>query len=1195
MTLKRTSPADSKNLSNKMTPQELQRANVRVSDRLRANGRLPRLLLCALDPDILCPDEFRNMLASDFTEEELLKAPWVLALVWAKLFYDHSDGSNYQQVLKEKLAIRPDKALQTIHEECGWFPPEDDEHLGGRLKNTYRFQSECWLTGNEGHSSKLWRSMPKIIRRTKAATSDDDICSVDGIDQEDIPPPILWLQRKTDPDFCRSVRGLLGQDPSSVGSQLKTNPIWSKKNAEDDFSIALGIGLFDGRPEMMLRVCNIWLAGNEGSESRLLELRQCRQLVYQTVVSTDRPSLYIKVASLPDSFNLHEQFTICLGRTTEREEGLNWLSDDLLLFRGGDGGRFCRQLEHLEVEFVHLQGRHLFAASRPEAIEGPDLYLGQRRLPAESCGKICYKGVTRTLHKYDCGTAQEQNRELKEGANGRILAYVGRRPYLDVSASHALRTDWQCPGDEETKVVVGTKELHLAAHNFVGPETRWSLATLREGVEQGHTLRLEPDLNRAMLSVETPQGWGEQVTLTAKTGLPGEVAKMRLVFVPAIGEHGVIWNPLLEGDEDGFPLRRFTLAQRFGLEKGALSWPQSVAPVSLLKPIDQPSWGWRTSTLCPLQDYMGRKDFQDHAEMAGWQLEFSLPSTGNWRLAFNSRECALESGNEALQHLVQNMIGPEQLQGDDLGREDVLSILEDGAPEIAVATIKRRPTHPVIGLVNGVPSIYIPDRVLVDDFRLLLVRESALLSDSVIEVDLGDCRAGHVQQLRNLPDVHPDEGAWLLLLKDKVLPPPTKLSLFTSLLAELSIIGICQILPEGEQQTFPVLLERWKQDSVAAEEMSQVRTRIDLLEAHLQRASASIRTGHLLERARRSKHTLGHGSRTSLKDHFQGRLLSALDATDPKRPEESDLLHLLSLLLQCGFNWLAEPAWVESFEGKLRQLLKDKHRRCTKQILERVKSVCPLIGAFQKVHEGKRDGIPCMADELFHPPGDMGLSISCPTSTVLAYSQGISYRGLSAAGVRLAGEKKDRNVSWPAHLRDVVQIMDPRKDYHPIRLVVTHPERAVSYLEDKLRNSVDSRLAISRAERERIYRIFLCCLEDSARLLGELRGEDPAHRNLGFLLKACGDHFEQMALDHDGQECRAVIYEIAVISRLHAWRAYTNTESHGARRWPLDEPSDYDAVCSLVSRVWGKASFRRSFMKDLVPVEWLLTWFKNAP
>jgi hypothetical protein len=107
-----------------------------------------------------------------------------------------------------------------------------------------------------------------------------------------------------------------------------------------------------------------------------------------------------------------------------------------------------------------------------------------------------------------------------------------------------------------------------------------------------------------------------------------------------------------------------------------------------------------------------------------------------------------------------------------------------------------------------------------------------------------------------------------------------------------------------------------------------------------------------------------------------------------------------------------------------------------------------------------------------------------------------------------------------------------------------------------------------------------------------LEGGNPVNRNLGCLLKVCGDHFNEMAADEDGQECRAVIYQIAVISRLHAWRRQAPAQTAG---WPLDDPLDYDAVCSMVSRVWAQASFRQSLIKDIVPVEWLLTWFKNSP
>lgn len=1170
-----------------MTREELQSINGRVHERLQAE-RLPRLLLCALDRDLLSDDEHQRMLAGNFTEENLLGNPWVLALVWARLFYENSHGDDYRKVLTDKLSVRADEALRRIHADCGWFPPQDDL----LLKNTHRFQSECWITGRDGHASKLWKCLPKVIRKTSVTTPDEDICCIDGFDEEDVPPPIMWLLQNTDPDFCRSIRCLLGYDQGLVGKLLKGNPVWNSKNTEDDFSPSLGIGLFDGRPELMLRIRNIWLADKEPNRSCLLEIRQNRLKVYQTTISADSPTQYVKISRLPESFNLHEQFEIRLNRTAETEKGIKWDLDDLIVFRGSEGGRFCRQLDGVEKELVRLQGRDIYVASRPGANETPEIYLGHRLLPAQCYGEISYKGTARKLHKYDCGLAEEQNRELREGGpDGRILAHLGRRPYLNVTAPDGWWAGWQCPGDEETKVVVGAVELRITAHNFMGENVEWGLSAEQGAPDQDFTLQPGPQPNcTQILRVTPPRGWGRRVTLTARTEAQREVARMRLLFVPAVGGPGVVWTSQRQQD-DAFPLTSFARAQGLGLELGTLSWPAGV-PMQLLKPIDTPAWGWRESAWAPLQDFNGVKNFGNHADVANWQLECSLPKAGDWRLVFNGEEVATESGSRTLQHLLQELIGPEQLRGDDLGREDTLVIRGQGVEDIPVATISRRPTHPVIGLVDGVPSIYIPEIASAQHFRLLLCRESAAFTDSLSMVDLADCRSGQIQGLDNLREQLPNEGAWLLLVRSDA-PVPTTLRLFASLVEEIAIIGVCQISPEGEQQTFLQLMEQWRGQALTDLEKSQARTTLDLLDNLLRQMLGRVPAGSLLARARRSRNLLGYGNRNSLEDYFHGRLLAALAAPAPEDIEDSELFRLLSLLLECGFNWLAEPGWIESLCDKTKGLLAEQQprRRFTRNIANYLKEACPLVDPFQRIHDGQRNGIRYISDDLFNLGPDAGLSLACPGSQVPAYQNGISFRGISALGIRLEGYG-DREILWPARFQDPVEVRDTLHHYHPIRLLVTAPERAADYLEDKLRVRGHDNLVVPQAERERISGLFVGCLEQCSRLLGELEGGNPANRNLGCLLKTCGNHFERMANDEDGQECRAVIYESAVISRLYAWRGYAGVQDD---HWPLNNAADYDAVCSLVSRAWAQAPFRQSLIKDLVPVEWLLTWFKNAP
>jgi hypothetical protein len=167
--------------------------------------------------------------------------------------------------------------------------------------------------------------------------------------------------------------------------------------------------------------------------------------------------------------------------------------------------------------------------------------------------------------------------------------------------------------------------------------------------------------------------------------------------------------------------------------------------------------------------------------------------------------------------------------------------------------------------------------------------------------------------------------------------------------------------------------------------------------------------------------------------------------------------------------------------------------------------------------------------------------------------------------------------------------MDTHGMYFPIILRVTDRNRASSYLSDKI-GGPDSALFFDGVTKDRMKDIFLNALSCSGSLLGSIENPGQEETQLAVLFLACSDRFEIMAEEESGQESRATIYQAAVMSRLHAWVTEGNLAPVG---WPLNDPASYDLLARVMATIWSSPDHRKALEKDIAPIEWLITWFKN--
>jgi hypothetical protein len=1170
-----------------MTPQELSSINCRVYQYFQTRNK-SRLLIHALDKSLLTDAEFHQINICKLSESTLFDAPWAMALFWGRLFYEKSDGNNYRRIIQDALRIkRPDTLFDRINDTCKWFPV-DNELLN---RKTYRFQSEFWLTGNAGDTSNLWKSLRRFVRRAVPGATDQQICDLNSSDEEDITPPIRWLLQNQDQDFCNSLRwlhsGANGQPVHGSGAAgvIAVNSIYPELQKNDDFSASFGIRKYGNRAELVLRIRNISFGSHNASNTRQLSIKQNDQIVFQGSISRQTPSIALAERDFYQATDFSKPIQICLGNMVLDSSDVTpvpWSDSKLLLFRQSDEGnvsRFVFKDPKNDRKVPHVQGRYFYVLGRPGEIAPPDLELGGVRQNLNSQGAVSHAGSDRILFRLDVGGLHQQVEPLSEPGQ-EPLAKIGRKPFLSINLP---LSGWRLPGGDDTPVIVGCPDVTISAENFIGSQIVMSIQD-----SLGNDQELIPHPNNPLCFDLTigQAHWGRKWTFKATSQLDGDVISEYL-FLPDLSLMGVYWT------QSNIPAdRRFDDA-RLGLEDGVLSYPGGATQI--LRPIHEPTWAWSQPMGTP-QDFNVNRQFVDHQDITSWRIDYVLPPGGRWELRFNNDVVSRESGRVSLADVVANHIPLGQM-GANLGVMDVIQIVNAANGDFvvpAIAQIDRNPVHPVVGIVQGVPSIYIPATFQQSGWRLFLLRESDLLNNSLQEIHLVGYPPGNIHRINNLPVRHQNEGAWLVLIDFGIfgaIEIPGLLEFAGMLsLPQVSLSSICEISHQGVGQTFPLLLDNWKQHALDAQDHEQVRSTLDLLDHSLGQQKMPRGQGEIFGRARTDRHLLGFGSRNLLINYFDSEFLRAVDSG------QGALESLLLLLLECGFNWLAHPLWSESLTEKMRNRLGYLNRRFTPTIKRVLKEVVPLIESFESIQEGNCEGIKRIAGEFLKPPvnqGEIGLSVACPSSEDPGFRNGIPYRGVGRQGINLSGfQNRPRQVYWPDNYRQAVKIMDTRGRDHPIILKVTDSWKAAAFMEDEREDRIvaASNLQEPIGHKIRIRKLFHRALRSAAPLIGNPRNREPGKTQLGLLFRACNIHFMKAAREEGGHGFRSVIYQVAVMSRLHAWLTDSRSSPPG---WPLNDPASYDLVSRVVATIWKSSEHRKALEKDVAPIEWLITWFKN--
>jgi hypothetical protein len=1160
-----------------MSPLKLKEINSRIFLRLRC-GAVPRrrLLVYSLDQDFLTESEFTDILESRLSKEQVLEAPWAMAVFWGRLFYERGNGNNYRKIFEDCFGFEGvDVLFERIQKTCKWFP--QDSRLLAR--NTYSFQAECWLTSSEGETSNLWKSLPRLIRKASLGGSEEEIWQrLDEIEDQDLPPPLRWLIKTRDSDFRKTLTWLSsGGNKEPIGELISQNPIHSKARTKDDFNACFGLRVARDNLEIALKVSSIWFGEHDSGNTREFCISQGSKKLFYGPIGKGSPAIILGECSFVSRFNVSMPVVIRLGNATRDSSdllSLPWGGSSLLLFRQSDDSGFSRYIDCSHADQPpHIQGRYFCLAGRPGVTAPPDLLYGDRPVTMTYLGGVKNADLVRRIFQLDLQTLHDNVGDLCERGIDRPIAFIGRKAFLSFSPS---ASPWQIPGGDETPVFVGCSQLTVKVNNFPQSDVKISV---RDDLGRNIETLSDPGDAMACILPIVDGAYGKKWNLVAELAGSGDQAKASILLLPKVDANCVSWL----ADDAGVESRYFT-ARNHGLEFGTISYPGGSTRV--LRPIVNPQWAWSEGALGIQQDFCSCKEFLDHRAAASWWLDYALPIDGDWTLKFNDDAISSASGRKSLGDLLEERLDLSEIANDISGIDSIRFVNRSGAmPEIAVAKILRLPLHPVVGLIDAVPHIYIPSNFQSWDWRLVLMQESNVLDDRLTCIPLDIFEVGRVHSINELPKWKFSEGAWLVLVK--LGTPALSFETFTEFAALLPFIEIstlCRVMPEREDQTFLMLLNIWHGDGQGlGEEVKQkVRTRLDLLENWALRANGDHAGKNLFARSRTQRHLLGHGSRDALISFFDNCILESLNQG------ADSFSSLLRLLLECGFNWVAEPDWVESLHGRVRRRLSPGSKFTTK-LKDAFERACPLAIAFQKVHQGEVRDIHLIHRELFpqmYQP-DIGLSIACPRSAVKIFKDGLSWRGFDNGCICVNAGLGRREIKWPRDFRSAVRIRDTYGGYWPIIIKVSNPVDTVSHFADRLIGN--SSLRLDEETRDRIRTLFNDGLRSAALLVGDAQTIETDETQLGILFKACHSGLEESADEEQGQDCRAVIFQVAVLSRLNAWMNYGNAHRPG---WSLDDPIHYDLVTQVISSIWDVPNDRGLLERDIALIEWLITWFK---
>lgn len=1136
--------------------------NQAIRRRVEFDQPRQRMLRYALDAEILTEEAYKGF--ADFIAQQkdpvaaLKNIPWFVRLYWTRAFFEYGNGCDIWKSFYKRFPDRVRLSYRQLHQIARLLP------VPFSCRND--FLQECWLVGGghysdleAGNSSEIWKFLTPLIRRLpiEVSTSNENVTQTvqDYAESHEIPAYFSTLIQARDQSFLDSLRVMRADQ--GEGWLTRVAPLWQCR-ADRPAATAQWMLYKNGSLlRLDLVVDNIYVpdGGN-----RSLTVKPSDQEI-SCSIATDRDMVFFTQDELWQAgVDIFSKMTIRLGNIKVDE--VDWLGTDNnpTLFRFPESANWLPRVEAKS----HIYARNLVVLWPPGIKAAQALQYNGKEITVAILGSVQVAGGSPSrlaqLVTFDDLAGHEPQPLIWQGQD---LLHIGGKPYLEVESAGG---GFRCL-EHERAVVVFDGRAQVSIRNL--PPTM--------------------DLPAWICPAGMIADHGTQITVTPNTmGTPVDItygqARITILFLPQGALDGAAQGWSWTTCKDGPKIVQFA---RKGLEVGSLANENLI--LRLTKPLTRILWWWEKGITGNIEFLTQSRDFDDYAKLIPYRLCLWVPDGQTASLIFNDQKVGEIRGPKLYTELVFQLLQGRLRFAEGIGDAaiDVLRINETD-----IANIMHQPNRPALTIHRGRPYIFFPTNGFDPaEYSVVCCYESGLVNDSV---QTSSCQGYECEKLTRFHSVYEGqhgEGLYLLLVHDA--NPPTSLSGFA--FGQYHVED-CMVWQAPDTT---VMLRNRLAASLTIDQETSVRIMLDALGSS---SNSLVRNG-VFSQAVDERESLSYSNSPEFWENYfsehcqleapqqeRGSRGRGVRNTAPSQGQSSPLEVTLGLMLRAGFNWCSETEWFPWAHGKILSMLNQDRQRPRRQLTDKefkaLKEICPAILAQLAIEAGfpnekcDQDKFPCpgLNMALLNPPQNT-LSLRCSSSTIPIFSRGICLRGVGTHGIKLESFNQIRKVDFQYHGHNNIEATDGR---HPFEVTVENDIRFIEFMTDEMQeNSVP---LLNSAQQGKLSQVYSVALNSASAVLGSRDDH-----GLCYMFTLMEKGFKELSEQDQSQVNRLAIFQVAVLSRLHAWLGWDGTVY--PQDWPLSTPESYNRVCAVVREAWARPACKNALIKDLIPVEWMLAWF----
>ncbi|MEI6389836.1 MAG: hypothetical protein WCT12_01915 [Verrucomicrobiota bacterium] len=1097
--------------------------------------------------------------------QQLSRSPWLTSLYWVRRCFEHGDGNNHREQLRT-VFTGPQNQFEDLVNHifgiCG-FPLDD-----GNVKPRQRFLSECFTVGFHGQTSEIWKFLVPLYRRIEAAATDPAnwglLRAFANTEGGDLPPFFRWLIDTEDTDFLAMLRAMATNQDQNEPWLVKilASPNYTELRERNSATVGWAIYQNGNVCDLRLVVRNIQLRNNW----RTCEVRQ-NAAVLEKQLQAGQTMIALSVQELVRSgLHIFEKVQVQVGghRVPGGARLGNGAVQCPVLFRFPLGGGYYHS--QVTVDDEHISAKRLLALL-PEGFNDANagFTFGGQPCAATRFRVLNLCGQPRHLVQLNLDAWDGSTRELQW--EQQVLVSLGTQPYLEVAQAI---DGIQVKAADDTALVLGETS-HVEVKNCPNQaDVQWSI----DGNPAG---------NGAACLVQ--RSASQEAKILCRVA--GRTRTVRIIFVPANAEAWIRGTqPEASNDWSWQPevatARRIEAAQE-GRQEGTLAFQGLNWRVSA--PLAEPLWYWQEG-IQPATEVNKFKEFNSWGEVMNWTLYVCLPPHNeatvlDLRLDGNPAPIALQplQPGDVFPISVSYLCQPH-LAFDNLASAGFAYVSLRGQQ---VACVLNVPTQPVlIRNQGGHPSVFFPEGFTPGNYSILRLRESLLVSGALEAITCAGFGVGQLTAIPTGTEARPDEGVWLALIPEPQNQAPPNLLLLAWQCRQLDQgrLALLQASAAGGD-ALRARLEHWH-GPLNDQQVGMARNCLDMLDGCFGNHPDTPFAAAIKDRA--ELHIPAGWWRSNF---VQQCRLDSLGDTLPQS-------------LRNGFNWCAEPGSLGEAYRQIRETIQGNWTEARRQ---RLVETCPAIAAqiliehgFPLVQAQQGNRITASTGKIFRTwewrdPALHGLLATINPQqggqllrlrTHHFWANGVGIRSVSSDGILLVGMHNQ-------HIQVVFNYQGRQEMLYQHNVLafevgVNNEQHYLHAFADRIQEH-DHHMLAAAAGQETMRNLFGECLISAQAMVGIDADEE---YGLARMFSLASARFVEMAQMDESQANRALLFQAAVLSRLHARLGLAQAYPHD---WPLSQPQNYQQVCGVIREAWFCEDCRQALMDDLIPVEWMITWF----